>query len=400
MILEFVIALILGILIGTFTGLFPGIHINLVSAFVISSLAFLTEYFDPLALVIFIVSMSITHSFLDFIPSIYLGAPDDDSSLATMPSHRLLMKGKANIAIIYTFLGCIYGIIFSVLITPLLIFLLPKIYPFIERMMSFILVLISIFLISKEQSSKFFAFFVFILSGFLGLATFNLNISQPLLPLLSGLFGASTLIFSISQNTQIPQQKVYKLNIKNKILRIIKPAIITSLVSPICSFLPGMGASQSALVSSQFIRTTRKQFLFLLGTTSLITMSLSFPALYIIEKSRTGSAAAISEILKLTLKELLIILATILISSIIAFFIGIKISNFFARNISKINYSKLSIFILIIISLSVIFFSGFLGFLVFIASTTLGLFAIYASIRKGHLLGCLLIPTILYYLPF
>jgi len=398
--LELVITLILGIIIGTFTGLFPGIHINLVSAFVISSLAFLTGYFDPLSLVIFIVSMSITHSFLDFIPSIYLGAPDDDSSLATMPGHKLLMKGKANIAIIYTFLGCIYGVIFSILITPLLIFLLPKIYPFIERMMSFILVLISIFLISKEQSSKFFAFFVFILSGFLGLATFNLNISQPLLPLLSGLFGASTLIFSISQNTQIPQQKVYKLNIKNKILRIIKPAIITSLVSPICSFLPGMGSSQSALVSSQFIKTTRRQFLFLLGTTSLITMSLSFPALYIISKSRTGSAAAISDILTLTQKDLVFIFIAILISAFFAFYIGLKLSSFFATNISKINYSKLSFFILIVISISVIFFSGFLGFLVFIASTTLGLFAIYASIRKGHLLGCLLIPTILYYLPF
>jgi len=394
--LDLIISLTLGILFGIFTGLFPGIHINLVSAFIISSSAFFLSFSSPLSLVIFIVAMSITHTFLDFIPSIYLGAPEETSSLAVMPGHELLLEGKAHEAVYYTIIGCAYATIFSIILSPLFISVLPKIYPFIQRMMGFILILASIFLISREKNSKIWAFIIFILAGFLGLATFNLELKQPLLPLLSGLFGASTLIYSISQKTKIPQQIVEKITIDKK--ELIAPAISTSLFSPFCAFLPGLGSSQAAILSSEFFQPSKKQFLFLLGSVNIIIMILSFPTLYILNKARTGSAAAVQDILNLSQKELIIIFIAVLISSIVAFFLSVYISKFFSKNISKINYSKISLIVLIILSLSVIIFSGFLGFLVFIVSTILGLLAIYAEVRKGHLMGCLLIPSILYYL--
>ena len=49
-------------------------------------------FFSPIALIIFIVAMSITQSFVDFIPSIYLGAPDEDTVLSTMPGHNLFLN--------------------------------------------------------------------------------------------------------------------------------------------------------------------------------------------------------------------------------------------------------------------------------------------------------------------
>jgi putative membrane protein len=398
MIIELIIAFLLGILAGAFTGLFPGIHINLVSTFIISSLAFLLTLTSPLSLAVFIVSMSITHIFLDFIPSIYLGAPEESSSLAILPGHELLLEGKGHEAVLYALYGCLYAVIFSILFSPVLIYFLPKIYPFIQRMMGFILILGSIFLISKESNSKLWASIIFILSGFLGLSTFNLNLSQPLLPLLSGLFGSSTLIYSITQKTKIPEQKIENPIIDKR--ELVKPALLTSLISPICSFLPGLGSSQAAILSTEFIKPTKKQFLFSLGAVNIILMILSFSALYSINKARTGSAAAIQEILTLTKIDLFIISISILLVSILSFFLAKKVSFIFAKNIAKINYTKLSYLILIIISIAVIFFSGFLGFLVFLASTTLGLLAIYAETRKGHLMGCLLIPSILYYLPF
>jgi putative membrane protein len=342
--------------------------------------------------------MSITHIFLDFIPSIYLGAPEESSSLAVLPGHELLLEGRGHEAVLYILYGCLYAVIFSIAISPIFIYLLPKIYPFIQRMMGFILIVGSIFLISKENNSKLWASIIFILSGFLGLSTFNLTLSQPLLPLLSGLFGSSTLIYSITQKTKIPEQKI-----ENPIIdprELIKPAILTSLLSPICSFLPGLGSSQAAILSTEFIKPTKKQFLFSLGAVNIILMILSFSALYSIGKARTGSAAAIQEILTLTRADILIISISVLFVSILAFFLAKKVSFIFAKNIAKINYTKLSYLILIIISIAVIFFSGFLGFLVFLASTSLGLLAIYAEVRKGHLMGCLLIPSILYYLPF
>lgn len=81
MILELIIALFLGIFIGSLTGIAPGIHINLVSAMVVAFSGFLLEFFPPVALVVFLVSLAMTHTFIDYIPSIFLGAPDENNFL-------------------------------------------------------------------------------------------------------------------------------------------------------------------------------------------------------------------------------------------------------------------------------------------------------------------------------
>ena len=97
MILELILALIGGLIAGTFTGLIPGIHINLVSAWLLAIIA--SGFFDfvsPIVFVVFICAMTTTHTFIDFIPSIYLGAPDDESYLSVLPGHQLLMDGKGH----------------------------------------------------------------------------------------------------------------------------------------------------------------------------------------------------------------------------------------------------------------------------------------------------------------
>ena len=126
-------------------------------------------------------------------------------------------------------------------------------------------------------------------------------------------------------------------------------------------------------------------------------MGLSFITLYSIQKARTGAAATIQEILKnITLNQLIFILITILVAGIISFFLTIFLAKRFSKLISKINYSLISIVILIFVFCLVIYFSGFLGILVFIISTNLGLLTIYLNIRRTHLLGCLVIPAIIF----
>lgn len=394
--LEIILALLLGSLAGIFTGLCPGIHINLVSSFLLFISASLLAFTSPLTLVVFIVSMSITHIFFDFIPSVYLGAPDD-SGLATMPGHSLLLKGKGHEAVVYLLLGALFSIIPLIILTPIILFLIPKTYPFLERMMAWLLVIASCFIIGNEKNSKLLAAIVFLLSGFLGISALFIKINQPLLPLLSGLFGSSTLIFSLSQKTQIPKQET---QIKIKWKKFIKPILANSLISPICALLPGMGGSQAAVLSAQICKPTRKQFLILLGSVGMIVMSLSFLALYSLDKARTGSAAAIQDLMKITSQELTIIYIIIIITSALAFFLALKISKIFAKKIIKISYSKISIAVLILLTLAVIIFSSLAGFIVYLASTTIGLLAIRLNIRKSNLMGCLLIPTILFYLPF
>src|SRR3989304_8704378 len=94
MLIEIFIFLFFGILAGTFTGLFPGIHINLVGASLVALSTSILSPLNPMYLVTFIASMAITHTFLDFIPSIFLGCPNTDTELTILPGHELLKEAN------------------------------------------------------------------------------------------------------------------------------------------------------------------------------------------------------------------------------------------------------------------------------------------------------------------
>ena len=211
MLLAIVIALMLGILAGTFTGLFPGIHFNLISVMLISLASFFLAYTTPLVLASFIVAMAITHTTLDSIPGIFLGAPGEDSLLSVLPGHRLLMKGQGYAAAVYTIYGSIIALILIIILAPFFILLLPKIYPYLQKTMGFILIAVVIITLALEKK-KVMALIIFLLAGILGIATLNLPIKEPLLPLLTGLFGASGLFASIKQKTTVPEQRIHSLS--------------------------------------------------------------------------------------------------------------------------------------------------------------------------------------------
>jgi putative membrane protein len=394
---NLILPLVLGTLTGTLTGLIPGIHINLVAISVLG-LTF-TSNLPTTTLLIFIISMAITHTFIDFIPSIFLGAPSEDTSLATLPGHELLLKGQGHNALKLTLIGSSIAIISLILIIPVFIFLIPKIYPLLGRMMGILLIWIAIFLICNEKESKIKAIIIFTLAGFLGLASLNLNVNQPLLPLLTGLFATSTLIHSIKSETTLPEQKIEKLHIPKS--QLIKPTLATIFISPICSLFPGLGSSQAAIIASELSgKSTREQFLILLGSINTIVMSVSFITLILFQKSRTGAAFAISQITSLTFSHLTTILTTILFATIIAIPIALQISKTTAKNIHKIPYTKISTITLIFLIIAVLYLSGPLGILILITSTALGLTCIEFKTRRSFLMGTILIPTIIFYLPF
>jgi putative membrane protein len=395
---ELLIPLLIGIILGIVTGLLPGIHTNLLSTILVALSSFFLKIFSPIELVTLIVAMGITNTFIDTIPSIYLGAPDEDSALSILPGHRMLLEGKGHEAVCYTVIGSAVAIILFVALTPLLFFVLPITQSFFERMMAFLLIWTCIFLIWKEKESRERSIFVFFLAGFLGIASLNMGANQPLLPLLTGLFGISTLIFSISCKSKIPPQKTDFPSINPK--ELTKPTLATAIVSPICSFLPGLGASQSALIGSELFKKMKpSSFLILVGSTNTLVLATSFVILYLTNKKRTGIAGAISEIMRLNFRELIVIIVITLITSAISIFLAIKISKLFAKYLHRLDYPKLSKIVIIFLTLVTLFIGGFKGLMILAGSTFLGLAATYLGVRKGFLMGCLLVPTILFYLP-
>ncbi len=392
MLIEILISAFIGVFAGTISGLLPGIHINLVGTILVGLSATIFSLINPIYLISFIASMAITHTFIDFIPSIFLGCPDTDTQLSVLPGHELLKEGRGYEAVMLTAYGGIIAVFILILISFPLAFGISKIYDSIHSVMLWILLATSFLLVFTEKK-RLTALFVFLISGLLGLCVLNIDVKEPLLPLLTGLFGSSMIIMSIKNKIQIRSQEITKPKIK-----IFKPIIGAIVASPLCGFLPGLGSGQAAVLGNTISRTDRKGFLVLIGATNILVMGLSFVSLYAISKTRTGAAAAIQEIIGiLSWKILIILLIAVLISGIFSFFLTKRLAKFFSQRINKINYSVLSISILIFLTIIVFIFSGFMGLIILIASTLTGIYCNSLAVKKTHMMGCLLIPTILFY---
>lgn len=423
MLIQILIALFVGIFAGSFTGLIPGIHINMIGAGLITLSASLLSRINPVYLIVFIAAMAITHTFVDFIPSVFLGCPDTDTELSVLPGHELLKKGQGYEAIMLTSYGSLAAVFLLILIATPCFFLVPRIQdillktipltPFVSvSAMALVLILVSGVLVISDKK-RYAAFLVFILTGILGLIILGIEsegqlgslfpgigIKEPLLPLLTGLFGASMLIISIKTKIQLPQQEITRPEIKNNLKKdFLKPLAGALVASPLASLLPGLGSSQAAIIGNTISKADRKGFLVLLGATNTLVMGFSFVSLYLISRTRTGAAVAINNLIgSFPLRILILILAIVLLTGLISFFITIFLANFFSRKIMNINYSKLSAVTLGILVLTVFIISGFPGLIILAVSAFTGIYCISLGVRRTYMMGCLLIPTIIFYL--
>lgn len=392
--IEIIIAIMMGIILGIFSGLTPGVHINLISVVLLSVSPFLLKYTSPLIICVIIVAMAVTHTFLDTIPSIFLGAPNEDTVLSILPGHRLLLQGKGFEAVMLTIFGSYFGMVVSVIFVPLLLILVGVIYPIIQKYIAYILILISLFLIFREKN-KLWALILFLLSGCLGIAVFNLPINDPLFPLFSGLFGISMLLMSLNDNTKIPKQEFGEFELEDK-YKAVGGSFIMGWIS---SFMPGLGPAQAAIICSQFMKLTEKGFLILVGGLSTVNTILSLVTLYSLGKARSGAVVVMSKIIEnVNLNDLLIFIAVVLIAGGVATILTCRLSKVFSQLLEKVNYKKLCWGIIIFVITLVVLLTGIWGVLILIISTCLGLIPSVKKIGRNHMMGCLLIPVIIYFL--
>lgn len=395
---EILVAVMLGALCGIVTGLCPGVHINLVAVLILTYSVLFLNYVSPLFLAIVIASMSITHTFLDTIPSIFLGCPNSDTVLSVLPGHRMLIKGRGYEAVMLTISGSLGALFIVICLTPLVVFAVSKGYPLIKPFIGFILVFSSLFLIWREKKSRYWALLLFLLSGCLGIFVLNImTLKDPLFPLLSGLFGTSMLIVSIKENTKIPKQKHKTITISKKCFW---QALFSSVFSSsLCSFLPALGPTQAAIIGSQFCKKLGdKGFLVLVGGIGTVNMALSFVSLYIIGKARNGSIVTMSEILQnFNFDFMILFLGISLLSACIATFLSVFFTSKFSVMICKVNYKVLCFSIICFVVLLVFLLTGFPGLFVLCLSTAVGLLPAYTNIGRNHMMGCLILPVILYF---
>ncbi|MBS3155126.1 tripartite tricarboxylate transporter permease [Candidatus Woesearchaeota archaeon] len=370
---------------------------NLVSVLIISSASFLLSLTSATAVGVFIIAMSIVHTFTNAIPAIFLGAPEESTVLAVLPGHSLLLQGRGYEAVKLTLIGGLFGLMTVILLLPLLIIFIPLIYNFINDYIVFILIFISVYLIFRDKL-KYWAFIIFTLAGILGIITLNLPMQNNLFPLLSGLFGTSGLILSIKDKVNIPKQEIKSdLLPKKELTKSIGSGVIASIL---VGLLPGVGSGQAAIVASSFSKEwSKRSWLILVGSIDTITMFLSIVGYYTIRKARSGSIVALSKLMEnFTINDLILFVGVSLVAAFIAIVITLVIAKYAAILMTKINYQLTCVSIILLIVILSFVLTGFIGFLVLLVSTFVGLLPALKGVGRTHLMGCLILPVILFFL--
>ena len=354
--LGILIALIAGSLCGIVTGIVPGIHVNLVSVMLVSFGPLLLQIATPLQLAVFIISLAIIHTFLDAIPSIYLGAPDEGQVLNVLPGHRLLMKGEGHNAVMYTIIGSLGSLVLGVILFPIFILGMRFTAEFITQIIGYLLIVIVVYMIYRE-TKRLKCLTAFLLSGSLGLMVFNIkDLHQPLFPLLSGMFGFSLLLMSLAENSKIPEQDLNKpLTLSRK--SFWKSTSAATGMGFIAAFLPGFSSSQAAIMAQNFVGDIGDEgFLALVSGLNTANMLLSIAAVYVLDKARNGAIVTVNQLIgKVGFEEMLLFLAVCLVVGGIGAILTIFGSKIFCKWIVKVNYQKLILGILIFITMLTIY---------------------------------------------
>lgn len=356
--------------------------------------------------------MSISHSMIDFLPSIFLGVPEEGTVLSILPGHYFILHGRGREAIRLVTIGGFGSLIVTVILLPLFVMCLPPLYDILKPYIYIILILAVVFMIirlNRDTYSMAWSIFLFIFSGIMGWVMLNTPISSnvSLLTMFTGLFGVSTLIYSLSKNSMVPVQDILLgLKVNKKVIRGI---IAGGIAGSILGFLPGMGPAQGGILAQELsgggdMGNNREGFLVAMSGVNVSDALFSLMAIYLIGNPRSGIAVFIDKMIEnFDVNYLLLFVFVSLTAVAISTFLCLKLGDMLIKHINRINYSKLSKLVITFMSVLVFFFAFIEHtnllyiLLVYITSISLGLIPHYIGVNKSNLMGVLIVPAIIIY---
>lgn len=412
--IELVIACFIGIAIGATTGMIPGIHVNTAGAIIFASSTFLLTIVSPEFLCVLMVSMSIAHALIEFIPSMLLGVPQEGTATSILPGHRMVLQGRSKEVIRIVSVGGFGAILVTISMLPLFAIVLPTLHD-VTKPFTWIILLVASIYLTHSLTGNFrdflWSLLLFALSGILGWIIFQTPISSgiTLMCVFSGLFGISTIIFSLNDSSTIPHQNpFYELNIDYDKFKSI---FAGGMTGAILGFLPGFGPAQGTVIAQAVSGTNDNKdddtANFLLATSGLNVSDCLFSliAIYIIGNPRSGIAVYMSYLIfEMGLNHLAIFIFASLIAVSVSLVLSLKLGDSFSRLMSSVDYKKLSISVIVlqiaILYLFIFYYKAPVIYmtLALITSTAMGMLPHYIGVGKSHLMGVLIIPAIVIYM--
>ncbi len=381
--------ILIGVGLGLLSGFIPGFNSNNLSLILITYGIISSNYY----LAVTIVAIEISFSFFEFLSPMIFGIGSEATSLAigSVPDNMTKESFRHGMHIVAS------GGIIGVLISLPLFFFAEKIYPLVytslKPLVGWILLLLCIYMIWIERNWKkrAFALVIFSLSGLLGLLVKNSGLigsDYLLMPIFIGLYGFSSLI---SKRHEIVDS-IKDIGWSYKI-RAITVGFITSMFA---SMISGMKRGQTSALALQAGGIFKhEQVLFILPMISLAFITLSIFVLGSTGNVRSNLAYDIQEVVpEPYFSETALFVGAIAISACMSAGILILLARPIGVLLSRIHGRYLKIFGFFICMLLIVKFTGINGVLLAFTTTCIGILSSRLGTRSTHMMGVLLLPSI------
>jgi putative membrane protein len=396
--IEILLGTFIGVILGTLSGIIPGVHSNTLAGVLLSLQVAFLSFFSPLVLAGAMFAALITHTFVDSIPSTFLGIPDADTSLAVLPAHALCLEGNGEEAVRIAALGSACAMVIAVPLSIVCFFLLPALQPYFDWWIGILLISTMGYMIVTSECPGW-ALALFSVSGILGIFALRYAFlswhtlagsSAILMPLLTGLFGISVLL-TASQGT-MPQQHFRGIQMEDR--TIMKYSVVGTFAGVAVGWLPGLSTASANSVLASLIGYEKNRRTYILATSAANTSNafIGLAALFALSRMRNGVMVALSELPLPTMSELTIIGV---LAACAAYGITVGLSRSAGR-FNGIDGKLLNRAVIVFIILLCIFLTGPFGVVILILATALGLVPHLVNIPRVFCMGAIIAPVILY----
>ncbi|MBR5815715.1 MAG: tripartite tricarboxylate transporter permease [Methanocorpusculaceae archaeon] len=399
--LSLLLGTLAGVILGTISGLIPGLHTNTFAAVISAASVPLAMVFGAEGICCLLVSCMIVHTFLDAVPSTFIGVPDADTVLSVLPAHRLYLSGKGEEAVRLSALGSLWGFVYAMPLFAAFYFVLPMFQNEIDWAIGLV-ILTAAGLLIVFSKTPFWALMMFLASGLLGVFSMRFSYfsfgvfgaGEVLLPLLTGLFGIPVLLHALRANPAYAEQSFSGIFVSKKetAVNTIKGTFAGAIVGWLPGFSSGTANALLAFHRSGDYELNPRGYLLSTSAANTANAVLGLAALYAVGRMRSGALAAVAEF---PLPNIFMLLAAAGASAAAAYMLTVLFSKT-GKYIAKVNQKMLSASVLTFLIILTAVFCGPFGLMILILSTAVGWIPAKLGIPRLYCMGAIMLPVMLF----
>ena len=399
--LSLLLGTLAGVILGTLSGLIPGLHTNTFAAVISAASVPLAMVFGAEGICCLLVSCMIVHTFLDAVPSTFIGVPDADTVLSVLPAHRLYLSGKGEEAVRLSALGSLWGFVYAMPLFAAFYFVLPMFQNEIDWAIGLV-ILTAAGLLIVFSKTPFWALLMILASGLLGVFSMRFSYfsfgvfgaGEVLLPLLTGLFGIPVLLHALRAEPAYAEQSFSGLFVSRKdtVWNTIKGTFAGAIVGWLPGFSSGTANALLAFHRSGDYESNPRGYLLSTSAANTANAVLGLAALYAVGRMRSGALAAVAEF---PLPNIFMLLAAAGASAAAAYMLTVLFAKT-GKYIAKVNQKMLSASVLIFLIILTAVFCGPFGMMILILSTAVGWIPGKLGFPRLYCMGAVMLPVMLF----